>query len=336
MPGSKSAGTVPDKMLIEERVSTIIPVHNRPNLLRDAVTSVLKQTHRPIEIIIIDDGSTDSTPQASATIRSIAPHEIQVLRVPNGGPGAAREVGRKLARGEFLQYLDSDDVLLPEKFAQQIAGLRNDPDCDVSYGKTLHQELDGYPSYEPWKRTGERISEMFPSFLMSRWWGTSTPLYRRRLTDRAGAWLSLRNEEDWEYDCRIASLGVRLHYTDTFVSIQRSHCGERLSDGGSSDPLKLADRAKAHEAILRHARIAGISLTSPEMQHFARELFLLSRQCGSAGLNEESKMLFRLSREASPLGRRTGLDFSLYKIAAHAIGWKAAGKIACHIDKLRQ
>jgi hypothetical protein len=177
---------------------------------------------------------------------------------------------------------------------------------------------------------------MFPSFLVSRWWGTSTPLYRRRLTDQAGAWLSLKNEEDWEYDCRIASLGVRLHYTDTFVSIQRSHCGKRLSEGGSSDPFKLADRAKAHEAILRHARAAGIPLRSPEMEHFARELFLLSRQCGSAGLNDESEKLFQLSQEASSLGKRAGLDFHLYKLAARAIGWKAAGKIACHIDKIRQ
>jgi glycosyltransferase involved in cell wall biosynthesis len=323
-------------MRVKGLVSTIIPVYNRPTLLYEAVNSVLEQTYRPIEIIIVDDGSTDDTPQAAATVRSISPNEIKVLRVPNGGPGAAREVGRKRARGEFIQYLDSDDILLPEKFTQQIAGLHDDPDCGVSYGKTLYQELDSHPSYEPWKRTGERISKMFPSFLVSRWWGTSTPLYRRRLTDQAGAWLSLKNEEDWEYDCRIASLGVRLHYTDSFVSVQRSHGGNRLSEGGSNDPVKLADRAKAHEAILGHARDAGILLTSPEMQHFARELFLLSRQCGSSGLNDESKKLFQLSQEASSLGKRAGLDFHLYKLAARAIGWKAAGKIACHIDKIRQ
>ena len=72
-----------------------------------------------------------------------------------------------------------------------------------------------------WKRTGERISTMFPSFLQSRWWDTSTPLYRREVTDLAGPWLALRNEEDWEYDCRIASKRGRLHYCDTFVSDTR-------------------------------------------------------------------------------------------------------------------
>lgn len=323
-------------MCIDGLVSTIIPVHNRPALLRDAVTSVLEQTYRPIEIIIVDDGSTDDTPQAVAAIKSTCPNEIRTLRIPNGGPGAAREAGRRLARGEFIQYLDSDDILLPNKFTQQTAGLRDAPVCGVSYGKTRYQELHGHPSHEPYKRTGERISKMFPSFLVLRWWSTSTPLYRRELTDRAGAWLSLRNEEDWEYDCRIASLGVRLHYTDSFVSVTRSHSGERLSQDGSTEPLKLADRAKAHEAILKHARATGISLTSPEMQHFARALFLLSRQCGSAGLREESRKLFNLSREASSSDTRTGLDLALYKIVAQVIGWSVTGKIACQIDKLRQ
>ena len=79
----------------------------------------------------------------------------------------------------------------------------------------------------------------------------------------------------------------------------RSHKGPRLSNGGSTDARKLADRAKAHELILGHARMAGIPRDSAEMQHFARELFLLSRQCGAAGLEKESERLFHLAREAS-------------------------------------
>src|SRR6516162_11771494 len=55
-------------------------------------------------------------------------------------------------------------------------------------------------------------------FLPSLWWGTSTPLYRREVTDRAGPWTTLKNEEDWEYDCRIASKGIRLHSCEAFVS----------------------------------------------------------------------------------------------------------------------
>src|SRR5262245_11788284 len=157
-------------MLVEGLVSTIIPVHNRPMLLREAVNSVLAQTYRPIEIIIVDDGSTDQiTPQVALSFASIYPDEVQVVLTPNGGPGAAREVGRRKARGSFVQYLDSDDILIPHKFGAQVSGLMQSPHCDVSYGQTCYQGAGEGASAQPWKRAGERMERMFPSFLQSRW-----------------------------------------------------------------------------------------------------------------------------------------------------------------------
>ena len=81
-------------MLVEGLVSTIIPVRDRPALLREAALSVLAQSYRPIEIIIVDDGSTDSTPAVASAMQCMYPREIRVARIPNGGPGAAREAGR--------------------------------------------------------------------------------------------------------------------------------------------------------------------------------------------------------------------------------------------------
>ena len=96
-------------------VTTIIPVYNRPCFLREAVASVLAQTYRPIEIIIVDDGSGPETVAVCEELAAAHP-EIRILHQENAGPGAARERGRLAARGEFIQYLDSDDRLLPEKF----------------------------------------------------------------------------------------------------------------------------------------------------------------------------------------------------------------------------
>jgi hypothetical protein len=186
-----------------------------------------------------------------------------------------------------------------------------------------------------WKRTGERISTMFPSFLQSRWWDTSTPLYRREVTDLAGPWTELRNEEDWEYDCRIASKGGRLHYGDAFVSDTRIIFGIQLSTAGSSDPEKLKNRATAHRLILEHAMAAQISHETCEMQHFARELFLLARQCGAAGLADEARILFVLARHASGTERSRGIDFLLYGAGARLVGWRAMGSLTCGWDRLR-
>lgn len=316
-------------------VTTIIPVHNRPAQLREAVESVLAQDYRPIEIIIVDDGSTDETYAAAQALAAEHPGIIRAETQTNAGPGMARERGRRLARGEFIQYLDSDDVLLPGKFSLQVAGLRANPECGVAYGKT-HFCIDGtLGERSAWKRTGERIYSMFPSFLESRWWGTSTPLYSRVATDAAGAWLGLSSEEDWEYDCRIAGQGTLLVYVDEFVSEEHEHAGLRLSRGGSVLPNKLRDRADAHALILGHALRAHIGPEVPEMQHFSRELFLLSRQCGAAGLAAESRRLFELSRQASGVARSRGLDFRLYKMAASILGWVAMGRLSGWLDKAR-
>jgi hypothetical protein len=321
-------------MLVEGLVSTIIPVHNRVALLREAVASVRAQTYRPIEIIIVDDGSTDETGRQTEALAESYP-EVRAIHRRNGGPGAARETGRLAARGEFIQYLDSDDLLLPTKFDHQVAGLRQCSDCAVSYGKTRFHPYSGGPIDVARKRTGERIGTMFPSFLQSRWWDTSTPLYRRSVTELAGPWSQLRNEEDWEYDCRIARHGGQLHYCEVFVSDTRTILGSQLSASGSSDPAKLTDRAAAHKLILEHALAAQISHETSEMRHFARELFLLARQCGAAGLTKEARTLFELARQASGNKRSRGVDFLLYRAGASLVGWRAMGCLAGGLDRFR-
>jgi glycosyltransferase involved in cell wall biosynthesis len=321
-------------MFVEGLVSTIIPVHNRPLLLREAVASVLAQNYRPIEIIIVNDGSTDETGREAEALAQAHP-EVRAIHRENRGPGSARETGRLAAHGEFIQYLDSDDLLLPNKFEVQVAGLRDSKDCTVCYGKTRFYAYGHSPKDIAWKRTGERISTMFPSFLQSRWWGTSTPLYRRAVTDIAGPWSELTNEEDWEYDCRIARYGGKLRFCNVFVSDERSHSGHRMSAAGSSDRKKLRNRAHAHKLILEHAVAAKVSDETYEMHHFARELFLLARQCGAAGLNNEARILFESSRRASGSKRGRGADFVLYEMGVRLFGWRAMGSLSCNLDRLR-
>ncbi len=321
--------------ITEGLVTTIIPVYNRPVLIHEAVESVLAQTHRPIEVIIVDDGSTDETSHIIENLVRENPREIRSIHQPNLGPGLAREAGRLVAQGEYIQYLDSDDLLLPTKFEEQVSGLRANPHCAVAYGKTRYYEVGDSPSDKPLKRTGERITTMFPSFLKSRWWSTSTPLFRRDVVDRAGAWQNLINEEDWEYDCRVASQDVRLYFQNEFVSHQRDHDGERLNTEGSSQPQKLKDRAKAHQLIYHHASAYGLNHTIPEMQHYSRELFLLSRQCGAVGLLEEARGLFEYAKQASGEQRSNGIDFRLYYLFSKLFGWKSSSKLAFTFDRLR-
>ena len=317
-------------------VSTIIPVYNRPQMLLDAVKSVLAQTYQPIEVIIVNDGSTDETGRVADELAANHHALIRVLHVSNGGPGQAREAGRKAAQGEFIQYLDSDDLLLPRKFEVQVAALRDHPECGIAYGMTLFGRVGEDPPRMPHKGTGQQHDYLFPALLLDRWWSTNTPLHRRSLCDEIGPWRDLWNEEDWEYEARAAALWTRLCFCHNFLSATRSHAPDQhLCHQGTTDPAKLRDRAKAHELILGHAQMAGIRVDQPEMQHFARELFLLSRQCGAAGLSDEAMRLFKLARCASMPERSKGWDFRLYAMAARILGWDRMGRLACFLDHLR-
>lgn len=320
--------------MIPGLVSTIIPVYNRPVQLREAVESVLHQDYRPIEIIIVDDGSTDDTFAVAQALAELHPDIIRVATQANAGPGMAREHGRQVAQGEFIQYLDSDDILLPGKFSAQVAALCVDSDADVAYGVTYFRDSDGTLFNEPHKDTGKKISTMFPAFLVSRWWETATPLYRSNVCDAAGPWTDLSLEEDWEYDCRIAALKGKLIWCPVPVSEHRDHSGGRLSRGTALDQHRMRQRARSHELILGHAIRAGLQ-DKPEMQHFARALFLLSRQCGAAALAAESRRLFELSRQASGARRSLGLDYRLYKIGTLLVGWCAMGRLSVWLDGLR-
>ena len=315
--------------MLEGVVSTVIPVHNRPGLLTEAVGSVLVQRYPAIEIIIVDDGSTDETgsvAQDLARRHSV----IRVVHRENGGPGLARETGRRQARGEFIQYLDSDDLLLAGKFEAQVHSLRANPAAGVAYGYTSYRDEWGTLALSRWKETGHVARRLFPSFLRERWWDTPTPLYRAGVCEAAGPWTALRVEEDWEYDCRVAALGVGLSFVPRFVAEVRRHGAPHVS--GRNDVASLADRARAHELILGHALRAGVERQGAEAGHFARELFLLARQCGAVGLVAESRRLVQLAQEAaSP----RPADVAAYRRLAGLVGWQRLGRWACWTDGLR-
>lgn len=312
-------------------VSTIIPVHNRSTLLREAVASVLAQDHRPIEIVIVDDGSSDDTGAVADGLAAAHPAIIRVIHQPNGGPGAARQRGLDHSHGQFVQYLDSDDLLLPGKFSAQVAALERSEEAQIAYGPSLEEDHSQRPIRRrgPMRATGTPLERLFPLLLLERWWTTSCPLYRRELLDRIGPWQPWINEEDWEYDGRAGAAGAPLVWVPSEVSVRRIHMGDdHLSDRGHLDPRKLADRARAQDSLLRSALAAGVDRHSPEMARFSRSAFLLSRQCGAAGAEQASERLFQLARRTGAGQGRRRLEFALYGLLAAVLGWGRAARLS--------
>jgi len=307
-------------------VSTIVPVFNRAGALRVAVQSVLDQTYRSIEVVIVDDGSTDDTGTVADALAAQHPEIVSVVHQINRGVGYAREAGRQAVKGEFIQYLDSDDFLLPRKFELQVAGLRKEPSCDISYGRTRAYHVATREHYdEASRRTGEKLDTLFPAILAGRPWHTVTPLYRRSALDRIGPWSGLQQFEDWEYDCRLGALGCRLYHCDEFIAEQRHHDEARLCRAWQTRDRSLQDLAEAMLRIEGHAKAAGVGPTCPEMQRFARDMLYWARVCAGRGLGEEAQRLFSAGMKVSNHRR---LVWGIYGIFGRGLGWQRAEGIA--------
>ena len=308
--------------MIENLVSTIIPVFNRPVMLRQAVDSVLAQSWRPIEIIICDDGSTDETVALGPALARDHP-EIRYLWNPNRGAGPAREAGRQLARGEFIQYLDSDDTLWPDKFSRQIEALRAHPECGAAYGWIRLCPEDGPPGERPHKWSGRALPTLFPWLLADRWWNTDTPLWRRTVCDAIGPWSDFRYSQDWEYDARAGGLGVRLAHTPEFVCDQRHHAADRQTGHGRW--LTPPERVRFFSLLLQHACTTGLGADAPEIKHFSRWVFAHARQCAELGDESAAIDLFALARRTAG---GTAADMQSFALLVRLLGWRRAASLA--------
>lgn len=143
-------------------VSVILPTFNRERYIAQAVESVFNQTFRELEIIVVDDGSTDGT--ASVVARYPGVHYVYQS---NGGIGAARNRGVEAARGRFLAFLDSDDLWSHDKLAIQMAALREDPAIDVLYGHA-RQFRDAASGGQSVQCVGDAVPGYLPGAMLVR------------------------------------------------------------------------------------------------------------------------------------------------------------------------
>lgn len=308
---------------IPNLVSTIIPVYNRPQLLREAVESVLAQTHRPIEVVIVDDGSDDETPKVASELATGWP-EVRYVRQNNEGPGPARNRGLAEANGEFVQFLDSDDLLLPEKFSRQIEDLRRHPECGLSYCIASRPDLPGGGPYS--HRTAEAIQHILPTTLDHRVWPTLSPLWRREACDRIGPWGPYRVWEDWEYDCRAGILDIRPIHTPAVLCQVRDHVEARASGSPRGyTQAQWADFLAAQEAIVSRLEQAG-QLHHLKASLFARNIFRVARTCGLEGYHDEARRAYLLAHRVTH-GPVECSKLAVFRSLSLVVGWRRAASL---------
>lgn len=214
------------------RVSVIIPTHNRHQFLSSALDSVARQTHQNLEVIVVDDASDEDIQAVVLSTQWSETTAIQYLRSDtNLGPGAARELGRKQATGEFIAYLDSDDIWHPEKIETQIQTLLQNPEAGMSYCTSTEFERLPITGMEPVrKQSDQQFHSFLPTVLYGRPWGTSACLWTRESADRIGPWYSGWTWEDYEYDCRAGCKGIKIVFVSRILChYRRDSNGQHLS-----------------------------------------------------------------------------------------------------------
>jgi len=207
-------------------VSVIIPAYNQGHYLGAAVRSVLSQTWPDYEAIIVDDGSTDNTPEVAGAFTD---PRIRYIRQENRGLSGARNTGIRHASGELISFLDSDDLFLPEKLTLLIEALRARPDLGMVAGQAIIIDEHGRP-------TGRSFTAPLPEdgaqLLIWNPLHVGSVLARREWIDRAGLFdETLRSYEDWDMWLRLARAGCRFGWVDRPVSLYRFHRGQMTRNG---------------------------------------------------------------------------------------------------------
>jgi glycosyltransferase involved in cell wall biosynthesis len=180
------------------RVSAIIPAYNAQAFIREAVDSALAQTHRDLEVIVVDDSSTDDTPQF---LRGYS-DRITVIRKRNGGAAASRNAGANAATGDWLAFLDADDVWEPEKIARQLAVTAT----PWSYTNRTNIGSRGDVPELQSDVTAMHAGDVFlPLLLEGNFVTNSSAMVRRDLFQELGGFITAeKNAEDWDLWLRIA------------------------------------------------------------------------------------------------------------------------------------
>ena len=257
------------------KVSVIIPTYNRANLLPECLKSVLAQSFQDFEIIVIDDGSTDNTQEI------VSAFPVRCLCQENGGPAAAYNKGIELATGEYIAFLDSDDVLLMNALEKGVEILDRHPEAGFSYGQAYLMDEKGRifgfrksrPKYSCVREDSEEIRELL---IFGNHIPHPTVMVRRSCLEEVGVYnLAFRScAEDFELWVRLAQRYATAYIAEPLAKY-RVH-SQAICSTLESKEIEQNDSVIL-ESILNDARLGPI--LSPQRASAYAHLYLRLAGC---------------------------------------------------------
>lgn len=303
-------------MAYEPRVSVIIPVFNREAFIGRAVESLLAQTFRDYEIIVVDDGSTDGTQHVLNSFGD----KLKVFSQSNRGPYTARNLGLQHARGEYIAFLDSDDTWLPERLTEQVPLLSSDPGLGLVFGdgQIIHGRGRKLRTFFKYYNKPVR-GWVFPQLICANFIPQSSVLVRRKCFEELGPFLEIPLAADYHKWLQIA-LCYRIEFVNEIIFTYTLH----------EDNISL-DRVKRYQMSLGIFEELANTLAEPDLLALLRRRRIEREyELGLSHLREGIVQLLKtmlLSREGTNMGSRL---LCLLRVIRRLIGlaiWRSAWEL---------
>ena len=197
-----------------ELVSILIPAYNSEKWIGEAVTSALDQTWPKKEVVIVDDGSSDGTLSIARRFES---RSVKVLTQENRGSSAARNRALSISQGDYIQWLDADDLLHPDKISQQLKNIEQRLDGKVllssAWGQFYFRSSKGKFVPSPLWQDLSPVEWLTIKMDLNTWMGIESWLVSRELTEMAGPWDErISRDNDGEYFCRVVSISDKIMF----------------------------------------------------------------------------------------------------------------------------
>ena len=268
------------------QVSVIIPTYNRGWILKEAIDSVLAQDYKDFELIVVDDGSTDNTSEVLAPYGN----DIRIFFQKNKGVSAARNRGITEASGQYIAFLDSDDLWLPRKLSTQIDFLNQMPDALICQTEEIW--IRNGRRVNPKKRHKKPSGMIFEPSLELCLVSPSAVMIRRSLFDRVGEFdVTLPACEDYDLWLRI-SCRFPVHLIDTPLIIKRGGHDDQLSSMKGLDKFRI----KAIEKIIKSNRLSDDQYRAA-VKTLKEKCEIYAAGCRKRGRTEEALYYTSLSKK---------------------------------------
>ncbi len=253
----------------------------------------------------------------SKRISECGSERLRYVHQQNCGAASARNHGLRLAKGEYIQFLDSDDLLHPRKLESQVKQLDKSVEAGLSYCVSVRFTDEPDQKAPPSGLTDKPVRSLLPSVLHSRRWHTLSPLWRRSACDAIGPWHNFKHWEDWEYDCRAGIAGIKPVHCPEVLCYVRDHEGARLSSEARGDSSLAPDAEGTSLSVLSALRDAG--LDSEEcLNAISNRLFTAGRMYLSGGLRDDGMRCLSLAQEIG--GRSIGREISSVRMLCKILG----------------